>query len=91
VSFFALQGVPASGAQAAAVRSLGDRPLIVLTAGLNDNPDWPAWQSELLQLSSNSRQIIAANSGHNIQLDEPQVVVEAIRQMIERVREMGTG
>lgn len=84
------QGVPASGAQAAAVRSFGDRPLIVLTAKLNDNPGWPAWQSELLQLSSNSRQIIAANSGHTVQMDEPQVVVEAMLQMIQQAREMGT-
>jgi pimeloyl-ACP methyl ester carboxylesterase len=84
------QGVPASGAQAAAVKSFGDLPLIVLTANLNDNPGWPEWQTELLQLSSNSQQIIAENSGHTVQLDEPQVVVEAILQMIQRVHEMGT-
>jgi pimeloyl-ACP methyl ester carboxylesterase len=84
------QGVPASGAQAAAVKTFGDLPLIVLTARLNDNPGWPEWQSELLKLSSNSQQIIAENSGHTVQLDEPQVVVEAILQMIRRVREMGT-
>lgn len=81
------QGVPASGAQAAAVKSFGDLPLIVLTAKLNDNPRWPALQSELLELSSNSQQMIAENSGHTVQLDEPQVVVEAILQMSQRVRE----
>ncbi len=80
------QGVPASGAQAAAVTTFGDLPLIVLTAGLNDNPGWPEWQSELLQLSSNSRQLIAENSTHTVQIDEPQVVVDAILEMIEQVR-----
>jgi pimeloyl-ACP methyl ester carboxylesterase len=84
------QGVPASGAQAAAVKSFGDLPLIVLTARLNGNPRWPELQSELLQLSSNSQQMIAENSGHTVQLDEPQVAVEAILQMIRRVRELGT-
>ena len=33
-------------AEAAAVKSLGDLPLIVLTAKLNDNPGWPEWQPE---------------------------------------------
>lgn len=84
------QGVPASGAQAAAVTSFGDLPLIVLTAGLNDLPGWPEWQSGLLQLSSNSQHIIAENSGHTVQLDEPQVAVEAILQMVQQVRETGT-
>ena len=84
------QGVPASGAQAAAVKSFGDLPLIVLTAKLNDLPGWPEWQSELLQLSSNSQHMFAENSGHTVQLDEPQVAVEAILQMIQQVRETGT-
>jgi pimeloyl-ACP methyl ester carboxylesterase len=82
------QGVPASGAQAASVKSFGDLPLIVLTAKLNDNPGWPEWQSELLQLSSNSQHMVAENSGHIIQLDEPQVAAEAIFQVIQQVREM---
>jgi hypothetical protein len=84
------QGVPASAAQAAAVKSFGDLPLIVLTAKLNDMLGWPEWQSELLQLSSNSQQMFAENSGHNIQVDEPQAAVEAILQMIQQVRETGT-
>lgn len=80
------QGVPASGAQAAAVKTFGDLPLIVLTAKLNDLPGWPRWQSELLQLSSNSQQMFAENSGHNVQVDEPEAAVEAILQMIQQVR-----
>ena len=39
------QGVPASGAEAAAVKTFGDLPLIVLTAKLNDNPGWPVWKT----------------------------------------------
>ncbi len=84
------QGVPASGVQAAVVNSFGDLPLIVLTAKLNDFPGWPEWQSELLQLSSNSQHMFAENSGHNVQVDEPQVAVEAILQMVQQARETGT-
>lgn len=78
------QGVPASGAQAAAVQSFGDLPLIVLTAKLNDIPGWTEWQSELLQLSSNSQHMVAEHSGHIVQSDEPQVAVEAIFQVIQQ-------
>jgi pimeloyl-ACP methyl ester carboxylesterase len=78
--------LPASAAAAAAVTSFGDLPLIVLTAKLNDNPGWPEWQTELLQLSSNSEQLFAENSGHVIQFDEPDAAVAAILQMAQQVR-----
>jgi pimeloyl-ACP methyl ester carboxylesterase len=79
--------LPASGAQAAAVKSFGHLPLIVLTARGNDYPGWPEWQTELLQLSSNSQQLFAENSGHVIQDDEPEAAVAAILQMVRQVRE----
>jgi pimeloyl-ACP methyl ester carboxylesterase len=83
------KGMPTAGAQAAAVESFGDLPLIVLTASLNDIPGWPAWQKELLQLSSNSQQLFAENSGHNIEFDEPDAAVKAILQMVGQVRQTG--
>ena len=81
------QGLPDSAAEAAAVKSFGDLPLIVLTAKLNDNPGWPEWQNELLQLSSNSQHSFAENSGHTIQIDEPKAAVAAILKMVELVRQ----
>lgn len=80
------QGVPISGVQAAAVKSFGGLPLIVLTAKLNVDRNWQELQTGLLQLSTNSRQLFA-ESGHNIQGDAPEAVVEAILQMIRQVRE----
>jgi pimeloyl-ACP methyl ester carboxylesterase len=80
-------GLPASGAEAAAVKSFGDLPLIVLTARLNTNPGWPEWQTELLQLSSNSQHLFAENSGHTIQIDQPDAAVSAILKMVELVRQ----
>jgi pimeloyl-ACP methyl ester carboxylesterase len=81
------KGLPASGAQAAAVKSFGDLPLIVLTAKLNDTPGWPELQTELLQLSSNSQHLFAEDSGHVIQDDEPEAAIAAILQMVQQVRE----
>jgi pimeloyl-ACP methyl ester carboxylesterase len=86
-----LRGLPASLEQAGAVKSFGDLPLIVLTARLNDIPSWPEWQMELLQLSSNSQQLFAENSGHTIQFDEPKAAVAAILQMVQQVRKMAAG
>ena len=79
--------LPASGAQAAAVKTFGDLPLIVLTARGNDLPGWPEWQNELLQLSSHSEHLFAENSGHNVQVDEPDAAVAAILKMVELVRQ----
>ena len=74
--------------QAEAVKTFGDIPLIVLTGKLNTTPeDWQAWQTELLQLSSNSQQLFAEHSGHNIQIEQPEAAVAAILQMVEQVRQ----
>jgi pimeloyl-ACP methyl ester carboxylesterase len=81
------KGMPASGVQAAAIKSFGDLPLIVLTARLDNNPpNWQMWQTELLQLSSNSQQLFAEKSGHNIEIEQPDAAVAAIVKMVEQVR-----
>jgi hypothetical protein len=84
------QGMPAAGAEASAVKTFGDLPLIVLTAKLNNIPGWQEWQTELLQLSSNSQQLFAENSDHNIQIEKPDAAIAAILQMVEQVRETVT-
>lgn len=81
------QGLPASATEAAAVKTFDDLPLIVLTAKRNDNPGWPEWQTELLQLSSNSQHLFAENSGHTIQFDEPEAASAAILQLVQQVRQ----
>jgi len=79
-------GMPASGAQALAVKTFGDLPLIVLSRGLDQEPDWQAMQAELLQLSSNSQQLIADKSGHSVEIDQPEAAVVAIVKMVEQLR-----
>jgi pimeloyl-ACP methyl ester carboxylesterase len=79
-------GMPESFIQAGAVKTFGDVPLIVLSRGLDPDQDWQAMQTELLELSSHSQQLIADKSGHNIQLDQPEVAVAAIVKMVEQLR-----
>jgi beta-lactam-binding protein with PASTA domain len=78
--------MPESGAQAQAVKTFGDVPLIVVSRGLNQKPDWQVMQAELLQLSSNSQQLIADKSDHNIEIDQPEAAVAAIGKMVEQLR-----
>jgi pimeloyl-ACP methyl ester carboxylesterase len=83
------QGIPESAAQADAVKTLGDVPLIVLSRGLGNSPSdktWQVMQTELLHLSSHSQQLIAHKSGHNIEIDQPEAAVGAIMKMVEQLR-----
>jgi pimeloyl-ACP methyl ester carboxylesterase len=79
---------------------LGDIPLIVLIGGKTESTpqgltdeQWNSLQeekrrqkTELANLSRNSKVIVAEKSGHHIQLDSPDLVVEAIRQVVESVQ-----
>jgi pimeloyl-ACP methyl ester carboxylesterase len=80
---------------------LGDRPLVVLLAKPDPgNPppgisadEWKRINEEkrqqkagLAKLSRNSKLIVAERSGHHIQLDEPRVVTDAVRLVVDAVR-----
>ncbi|WP_377888001.1 alpha/beta fold hydrolase [Alkalihalobacillus sp. R86527] len=68
-------------------------PLIVLSAGKKDYYSdesqklWNLLQEETLQISSNSERIIAENSAHYIQDDEPLIVIDAIKRLLEPFEE----
>lgn len=79
-------GMSESFARTGAITSLGAVPLIVLSRGLDREADWDRWQTELLDLSSKSQQLIADQSGHNIEIDQPAAAVAAIVQMVGQVR-----
>ena len=80
-----LFGLQVSLAQANAVSSFGNLPLIVLTAALNQQANWQTMQTELLRLSSNSQQMLA-DSGHEIETDQPEAAVAAIVTMVSQLR-----
>jgi pimeloyl-ACP methyl ester carboxylesterase len=75
--------VEASSAQVRAVRHpLGHLPLVVLTRGQQVDATWRTLQKDLASLSTTSKQIIATRSDHQIQLEQPELVIAAIKQVL---------
>lgn len=74
----------ASNERLSAARPLGSLPVVVLTSsqGLNMQEDWAAVQQHLVALSSNSQQIIVESS-HDIHIDAPQQVADAVLRVIQ--------
>jgi len=80
--------------EAKAAYSLGDLPLVV-TRGLNEEEgpnavaleaDHRRDQTAMTTMSRRGTHAIASRSGHHIQLDEPELVVDAIRQLLATLR-----
>jgi pimeloyl-ACP methyl ester carboxylesterase len=51
---------------------------------------WSELQQEELKLSSDSRQVTAIGAGHGIPWQRPDVVIEAVRAMVQSTREKST-
>ena len=79
-------------------KPLGDRPLIVLGAGKRAQPPGTSaelWKElreerdaqvrELAGLSRNSKFVLDASSGHNIQSDNPQLVADSIEEVLKGI------
>ncbi|MBE7123702.1 alpha/beta fold hydrolase [Bacillus cereus] len=70
-------------------KSMRSIPLVVLAAGKKTfyskeaQMKWLQLQEELLRLSINNKFIIAENSGHYIQKDEPHYVIDAVKWIID--------
>ena len=79
-------GMSEGGAQARAVTTLGALPLIVLSRGKDLDAQHTAAQTDLLQLSTDSQQFFAEQSGHPIMIEQPEAAVAAIVKMVELVR-----
>jgi pimeloyl-ACP methyl ester carboxylesterase len=85
--------------------NLEGRPLVVLTRdpGLKvpdgavpvqweelTEPVWQELQTELARLSQNSRHVVVPHAGHNIQFEQPQVVADAILDVLRVARTGGS-
>ena len=82
-----------------ATGGIGEKPLIVLAQNPDWNDPFAPddveplidavnqrLDAQLLTLSTNSKQIIAKKAGHNIQADEPQLVIDEILDVVVQVR-----
>ncbi|MBK8020211.1 MAG: alpha/beta hydrolase [Chloroflexi bacterium] len=92
----------ASQSQTQSIDSLGNIPMLVLTSGvfMRELPPGPAAQRleaqlqalrqemhrEMMRQSSKASQILVETSGHFIQREQPEVIVAAVRQMLEIVQ-----
>lgn len=97
-----ISGLPEAFRQAReAAVALGDKPILVLSATVQDEDAmppsirehvgefkvvWNEMQAELAQLSGNSRHVPVAEAKHYVQVDRPDVVVDEIQAMIEAIR-----
>lgn len=97
-----LEGVDSVESQVARTASLGDLPLVVVSAGQSldafrpaledrDFPEeahatWMRLQRGLAMLSSNSVQLVSPEATHDIVADDPGIVLEAITIAVEAAR-----
>jgi hypothetical protein len=72
-----LETLPESASEMEAMAPL-DTPAVVLMAAHVTQDPAPAL--------TNARRVVAAKSGHWVQLDEPELVVSSIKEMVERCR-----
>jgi pimeloyl-ACP methyl ester carboxylesterase len=61
---------------------LGKMPLVVVSTG-NELPNYKKLQTELLSLSTRGKHLIADRSVHSVEIDQPEVVIDAIRQVVD--------
>ena len=76
-----LDAVPASVVEMHGAQSVEGVPVVLLTPG----DAKPFSGDDLRRIGSGARQVIARKSGHWIHLDEPELVVDTIRRMVEQV------
>ncbi|MBS0373813.1 MAG: alpha/beta hydrolase [Proteobacteria bacterium] len=92
-------------AEGGRLRTLGDRPLVVLTGLLPFPPEvlkalqltaadgariqatWKELQDDEASWSTRSRHVIVADSGHYVQDARPDLVIEAVEDVVRQVRD----
>ena len=67
------------------MRDLGEMPLVTITAA-DPDPKRLADQRQTSALSRASRHVVATTSGHWIPLEEPGLIIDAVRDVVESVR-----
>ena len=98
-----MKSFPQSAAETAATGPFGDIPLAVLSHDPDKpsseippdlakpvNQEWEKMQEELSHLSTRGTQAIARNSAHYIQLDRPDMVIDAVHRVVDEARQAST-
>ena len=97
-----MQSVDQDGAQVDATRSIGDLPLVVVSAGHSfdafrgltnripfdkANKTWLELQGDLARLSPNSTQLIDPTATHDINFDDSDLIIKGVRIALSKVRD----
>jgi pimeloyl-ACP methyl ester carboxylesterase len=85
-----------SADQVTAIESFGDTPLVVLASGkpnpaFGDSADsfqqfWNQQSQSLAAKSAKGAYVLAEESGHNLYADVPDLVLDAVRQVVQEAR-----
>jgi pimeloyl-ACP methyl ester carboxylesterase len=81
----------ASTDQAAFLRDLGDKPLMVLSASVGNAADWPQKQERLASLSADSVHRVVDRASHASLVGDPGHAVTTSRAILEVVTAVRTG
>jgi pimeloyl-ACP methyl ester carboxylesterase len=86
------EGIPESNKQVARGGGFPDVPLTVVAA-TDHGPFFKDWEPTLMQLqrqlatlSPRATLVVAQDSGHDIQLEHPGIVIDAVKRMVEQQR-----
>ena len=71
-----------SAAEVASSRRKLAVPVVIVTGARGADATWRGLQRDLLELSARGCQIMADQSGHVVPLDQPEVVIDAIRAIV---------
>ncbi|XOV77983.1 MAG: alpha/beta fold hydrolase [Aestuariibacter sp.] len=89
------KGIADSGKEVINAGRLHDIPYVVITRGKDvaTGPEgvqwvWPELQNDLASYTSHSTHVIAKESGHFVQNDEPHIVIKAIKDIVQESRKM---
>ncbi len=83
-----MEGMSETGKQIRAAGPMPHVPVVVISHGKKSGEDierermWDVLQKELADEADSAKHIIAGKTGHNIQKDEPDLIVNAIRDMV---------
>jgi pimeloyl-ACP methyl ester carboxylesterase len=81
-----IAAMPTEMVRAARLKTLGDRPLAVITAELGNQPDWRTNQDRLATLSTDSMHRVIAGSTHQSLIDDPTYAAQSSNAIIDIVQ-----
>jgi pimeloyl-ACP methyl ester carboxylesterase len=84
-----IESISVSAAAVPVAQDFGDVPVVVVSGETNSDAGQLARQARLAARSTRGRHVIAERSGHWIPLDRPDLVVQAIRDVVAATRPPG--